>query len=118
MKCWRCLFSLLFASGCHRETAGLQPYQFECGNPIIYPSTGAPVRPKNTQGIQEQLPKGVAVKDGCWSVKPEGRLEGYFQKDTTDAVYVFEFRDDRWMLVETKAGAVVKNPYALHDNVR
>ena len=118
MRCWWCLSSLLFASGCHREAADLQPSLFECGNPIIDASTGAPVRPKHTQVIQQQLPKGVAVKDGCWSVTARGGLEGYFQKDTTDAVYVFELRDDRWALVDTRAGAIVRNPYALHDNIR
>jgi hypothetical protein len=38
MKYWWCLFSLLFASGCHGETAGLQSSQFNCGIPIIDPS--------------------------------------------------------------------------------
>jgi hypothetical protein len=58
------------------------------------------------------------MKEGCWSVTPEGHLEGYFQKDTADAVYVFELREGRWMLVDTQVGSVVRNPYALHDNIR
>jgi hypothetical protein len=117
MRCWWCLFSLLYASGCHRGIGELQPSQFDCGNPIIDQSTGAPVRPKHTQGVQQQLPKGVAIEDGCWSVTPDGRLEGYFEKEATAATYVFELRSDRWTLVDTQAWAVARNPYVLHDNV-
>jgi hypothetical protein len=58
------------------------------------------------------------MENGCWSVTPDGRLEGYFEKEATDAIYVFELRNNRWALVDTQAGTVVRNPYALHDSVR
>ena len=118
MRYWPWILSIIFASGCHSETGDLQPFQFDCGNPLIDAKTGALVMPKHTIGIQQQLPNGVASKDGCWTFTAEGRIEGYFQKETTDALYVFELRDDRWTLVDTQAGAVVRNPYALHDKVR
>ncbi len=117
MRCWWCLLSLLFASGCHRETGDLQRAQFDCGNPIIDSSTGALVLPKHTLGIQQQLPKGVSAKDGCWSLTFEGRLQGLFEKDTTADVYVFELKDDIWRLVDTQHETVVRNPYVLHDKV-
>jgi len=112
-----CLLSLLLASGCQRDTDDLRRSQFDCGNPIIDSATGAPVRPKHTRGIQQQLPRGVSTKDGCWSVTEDGRLKGYFEKDTTDDVYVFELRGDRWILVDTQSEGVVRNPYVLHDKV-
>jgi hypothetical protein len=67
MRYWPCLLSILFAIGCHNETGDLQPVQFDCGNPLIDAKTGALVMPKHTRGIQQQLPRGVASKDGCWA---------------------------------------------------
>ena len=106
-----------YAAACHGGTDELQPSLFDCGNLIIDLSTGTPTRPKHTEGIQQQLPKGVFIGDGCWSVAPDGRLEGYFERETTAATYVSELKSDRWILMDTQAWGVVRNPYVLHDNV-
>jgi hypothetical protein len=67
-------------------------------------------------GVAPQLPEGVALADGCWYLTEDRKLEGYYEKETTDTTYKFEHRDGNWKLVDTQHGAVIRNPYGLSDN--
>ena len=70
--------------------------------------------------MEQQLPKGVLVEDGCWAIEAGGALQGEFlpsdPKEQTGAIYIFERRENRWILVHTET--VVENPYGLGDRVR
>jgi hypothetical protein len=117
VKSLRCLFVALSISGCHRGS-GVPVYLYSCGHPEIDPSGHlVPQDPHLMDGVAPQLPEGVALADGCWYLTEDGKLEGYYEKETTDTTYKFEHRDGNWKLVDTRHGAVIRNPYGLGDNV-
>jgi hypothetical protein len=117
VKSLRCVFAALAISGCHRES-GVPVYLYSCGHPEI-DSSGhlVPQSPHLLDGVAPQLPNGVALAEGCWYRTLDGKLEGYFEKETTDVTYKFEYKDENWKLVDTQVGAVVRNPNGIGDNV-
>jgi hypothetical protein len=112
-----CLFVAFAISGCHRGN-GIPVYLYSCGHPEIDPSGHlVPQDPHLMDGVAPQLPKGVALADGCWYRTEEGKLEGSYEKETTGITYQFERKDGSWMLTDTQHWAVIRNPSGLRDKV-
>jgi hypothetical protein len=117
VKSLRYLFVALVISGCHRGSDVPSVYIYSCGHPEIDPSGHlVPQDPHLMDGVAPQLPVGVALADGCWYLTEDGKLEGYYEKETIDTTYKFEHRDGNWKLVDTRHGDVIRNPYGLGDS--
>lgn len=69
--------------------------------------------------IEQQLPKGAVVEDGCWVLATGGALQGDFApsdpKAETRTTYVFEYKEKNWILVDTQTHGFVNNPYGIGD---
>jgi hypothetical protein len=105
---WRAL-AVITLAGCshtpaHRSSA------FDCGIPVLdeQPTGGrVEISPELDSKLRQQLPPGVAAKDGCWEQSPNGQLEGTFATQearngyNTD-IFVFSYRNEKWTLVETR----------------
>lgn len=104
-----CALAVLTLIGCshtptHRSSA------FDSGIPVLdeEPIRGrVDIGPELDSKLRRQLPRGIAVRDGCWEQLPNGHLEGTFA--THDAgngyntdIYVFSYSDEKWTLVETR----------------
>lgn len=125
MKALLLISALLAISGCDRGASSRQHTQINCGLPIVDVQTtqaqGRVIVGRDLAALMEQqLPKGVLVEDGCWALEAGGALQGEFlpsdPKKQTGAIYIFERRENRWMLVNTET--IVKNPYGVGDRVR
>jgi hypothetical protein len=126
MKACAFIFMSLLTSACGQDTVGRRHSQFDCGFPEV------DVGITQTQGrvivglnlaplIEQQLPKGIVVEDGCWSIAAGGALQGDFMpsdpKAEKETIYVFEYKTNNWILVDTQTYGVVNNPYGIGDRV-
>src|SRR3954465_4500328 len=103
MRASWCALAVLTVAGCshtptHRSSA------FDCGIPVLdeKPIGGrVEISPELDSNLRQQLPHGIAAKDGWWEQSPDGHLEGTFA--TQDAgngyntdIFVFSYRNEKW----------------------
>jgi hypothetical protein len=118
MSTSRLFLAILMLSACSESIHPRPHSQVDCGIPfVISLATQGRVIVGPELGLEQQLPEGVIVDDGCWT-KDGGRLTGNFESETTDTTFVFEFKDAHWKLIDTQTEKVVRNPYSIGHSIR
>jgi hypothetical protein len=121
MIAWRIFLVISVLSACSKSIDPRSHDQENCGTPwVMSPTTQGRVivPPDLGRELEQQLPKGVLANDACWTIGNGGRLTGDFEEDKTNTIFVFEYKDAHWTLVDTKTETIVRNPYGNGDKVK